>query len=208
MPTFLLFLSGTGSKISVRIETGVQEKMSADPLREAESRMKKSLEAAAADFATLRTGRANASILDSVKVEYYGQPMGISSVAAVSVPESRTLLITPWEKNMLGPIEKAILKSDLGLNPNNDGQNIRLNIPPLTEQRRKEFVKQLAGKAEAGRVALRNIRRDIIEQGKKDETNTEDDIKRMEKDAQKLLDKYVAELETMYKTKEAELLEV
>ncbi|MBC8138407.1 MAG: ribosome recycling factor [Fibrella sp.] len=182
--------------------------MSAELLRDAETRMKKSLEAAANDFSTLRTGRANAAILDSVKVEYYGQPMTIASVAAVSVPESRTLLIAPWEKNMLGPIEKAILKSDLGLNPNNDGQNIRLNIPPLTEQRRKEFVKQLAGKAEAARVALRNLRRDAIEQYKKDDTNTEDDIKRAEKDVQKLLDKYIAELEAMHKTKEAELLEV
>lgn len=182
--------------------------MSAELLRDAETRMKKSLEAAANDFATLRTGRANAAILDSVKVEYYGQPMTIASVAAVSVPESRTLLIAPWEKNMLGPIEKAILKSDLGLNPNNDGQSIRLNIPPLTEQRRKEFVKQLAGKAESARVALRNVRRDAIEQYKKDDTNTEDDIKRAEKDVQKLLDRYVAELETMYKGKEAELLEV
>jgi ribosome recycling factor len=182
--------------------------MSAELLRDAETRMKKSLEAAANDFATLRTGRANAAILDSVKVEYYGQPMTIASVAAVSVPESRTLLIAPWEKNMLGPIEKAILKSDLGLNPNNDGQNIRLNIPPLTEQRRKEFVKQLAGKAESARVALRNLRRDTMEQYKKDDTNTEDDIKRAEKDVQKLLDKYIAELETMYKAKEAELLEV
>lgn len=182
--------------------------MSAELLRDAETRMKKSLEAAANDFATLRTGRANAAILDSVKVEYYGQPMTIASVAAVSVPESRTLLIAPWEKNMLGPIEKAILKSDLGLNPNNDGQNIRLNIPPLTEQRRKEFVKQLAGKAESARVALRNLRRDAIEQYKKDDTNTEDDIKRAEKDVQKLLDKYIADLETMHKTKEAELLEV
>jgi len=179
-----------------------------DLLRESETRMKKSLEAAAHDFATLRTGRANTQLLDSVKVEYYGQPMPINQVAAVSVPEPRTLLITPWEKNMMGPIEKAILKSDLGLNPNNDGQNIRLNIPPLTEQRRKEFAKQLAGKAESGRVALRNIRRDTIEQYKRDESNTEDDVKKAEKDVQKLLDKYMAELEVMFKQKESELLEV
>ncbi len=182
--------------------------MSAEMLRDAETRMKKSLEAASNDFATLRTGRANAAILDSIRVEYYGQPMTIASVAAVSIPESRTVLIAPWEKNMLGPIEKAILKSDLGLNPNNDGVSIRLNIPALTEQRRKDFVKQLAGKAEAARVALRNLRRDAIEQYKKDDTNTEDDIKRAEKDVQKLVDKYIAELETMYKTKEAELLVV
>ena len=182
--------------------------MSTEVVREVETRLKKSIEAAANDFSSLRTGRANAAILDPVKVEYYGQPMAISGVAAISVPESRTLLITPWEKNMLGTIEKAILKSDLGLNPQNDGINIRLNIPALTEQRRKDFVKQLAGKAESGRVALRNIRRDALETFKKDSTNTEDDVKRAEKDLQKLLDKYVAELETMTKTKEAELLEV
>lgn len=182
--------------------------MATDLLREGETRMKKTLEAAAADFATLRTGRANGAMLDNLRVEYYGQPVPISNVAAIAVPEPRTLLITPWEKNMMGPIEKAIMKSDLGMNPNNDGVAIRLNIPPLTEQRRKEFVKQLAGKVEAARVALRNIRRDTAEQFKKDDTNTEDDIKRADKDVQKLLDRYIVELEALHKKKETELLEV
>lgn len=179
-----------------------------DLLRDAETRLKKSIEAANHDFSTLRTGRANPALLDSLRIEYYGQPMPIVQLAAVTSPEPRTLIITPWDKAAMGPIEKALLKSDLGLVPNNDGQSIRLNIPPLTEQRRKEFVKQLAGKAEAGRVALRNIRRDTMEQYKRDETNTEDDIKRAEKDVQKLVDKYVAELEVVYRAKEAELLEV
>jgi len=136
-------------------------------LRDAETRMKKIGGVGVGDFATLRTGRASPTILDPVKVEYYGQQMPISQLAAVSVPDPRTLLITPWDKGVLGAIEKAILKSDLGLNPNNDGQNIRLNIPVLTEDRRKEFVKQLANKAEAGRVSLRNIRRDAIDHARK-----------------------------------------
>ena len=181
--------------------------MSAELLKELEPRLKKSLEAAASDFATIRTGRANAAILDPVKVEYYGQPMPISSVAVVSIPESRTILITPWEKPMLGTIEKAIIKANLGLNPQNDGQNVRVNIPALTEERRKDFVKQLASKAESARVALRNLRRDAIDTFKKDDTNTEDDVKRAEKDVQKLIDKYVVDLDAMAKVKEGELLE-
>jgi ribosome recycling factor len=177
-------------------------------LRDAESRMKKSIESATTDFATLRTGRANPSLLDSLKVEYYGQLVPLNQVGNVTAPEARTLIITPWDKGALSAIEKAIMKSDLGMNPNNDGQQIRLNIPMLTEERRKDFVKQLANKAEAGRVALRNIRRDAIEQCKKDDEVTDDDAKRAEKDVQKLLDKYVAELDTLWKAKEAELLEV
>jgi ribosome recycling factor len=177
-------------------------------LRDAETRMKKTIESAAHDFATLRTGRANPTLLDSLKVEYYGQMLPVNQLGTVSAPEARVLLITPWDKGALAAIEKGIQKSDLGLTPNNDGQNIRLNIPMLTEERRKDFVKQLAGKAEAGRVALRNIRRDAIEHFKKDDEVTDDDAKRAEKDVQKLLDKYVAELDTLWKQKEAELLEV
>ncbi len=175
--------------------------------RDTETRMKKSIEAAVNDFATLRTGRANPALLDSIKVDYYGAPTALNQLAAVNAPEARTLIITPWEKTMLPAIAKAITNSDLGLSPNNDGIVIRLNIPQLTEQRRKEFVKQLAGKGEAARVSLRNIRRDANEQFKKDEDVTDDDAKRGEKDVQKLLDKYVAELDTLLKTKETELLE-
>lgn len=177
-------------------------------LRDAETRMQKTIESAVHDFATLRTGRANPTLLDSLKVEYYGQMMPVNQLGTVSAPEARVLLITPWDKGALAAIEKGIMKSDLGLTPNNDGQNIRLNIPMLTEERRKDFVKQLAGKAEAGRVALRNIRRDAIEHFKKDEEVTDDDAKRAEKDVQKLLDKFVAELDSHWKSKEAELLEV
>ena len=178
-----------------------------DILRDAETRMKKSVESGAHDFATLRTGRANPALLDSLRVEYYGQAVPITQLGTVTVPDARMLLISPWDKGTLGAIERAIIKSDLGLNPNNDGINIRLNIPPLTTERRKEFVKQLATKGEAARVSLRNIRRDAIEQFKRDETITEDDAKRAEKDVQKFLDKYVAELDALQKAKEAELLE-
>jgi ribosome recycling factor len=180
----------------------------ADIMRDAETRMQKSLDSAAHDFATLRTGRANPALLDSLKVEYYGQQLPVNQLGTVSTPDSRTLLITPWDKGALAALEKAIQRSDLGLIPNNDGQNIRLNIPPLTEERRKEFVKQLHQKAEAGRVALRNIRRDAIDHLKKDDEITDDDVKRSEKEVQKLLDKYTAELEALQKTKETELLEV
>lgn len=176
-------------------------------LKDTETRMRKSLEAAAADFATLRTGRATPAMLDGLKVDYFGAPYGVRDLANVNSPEPRVLLIEPWDKGALSLIEKAIINSSLGLNPNSDGVRIRLNIPPLTTERRKEFVKQLAGKAEAGRVALRNIRRDANEQLKKDEEVTEDDAKRAEKDVQKLLDKYVAELDVATKQKEEELME-
>jgi len=176
-------------------------------LRDAETRMKKSIESAQADFATLRTGRANPSLLDSLKVDYYGQQMPVNQLGTVTVPEPRILAIQPWDRAALSAIEKAITKSDLGLVPNNDGVMIRLNIPPLTEQRRKDFVKQLSHKAEAGRVSLRNIRRDAIEHGKKDDEITEDDVKRLEKDVQKLVDRYIAELDSLQKSKETELME-
>lgn len=179
-----------------------------DVLQDMEGRFKKSIESARADFATLRTGRANPAILDSIKVDYYGQQMPINQLGSVAVPEARQLLITPYDRATMALIEKAIIKSEIGLTPNNDGVVIRLNIPQLTEERRKDFVKQLHQKAEGARVALRNIRRDANEQFKRDETVTDDEAKRGEKDVQKLLDKYVAELETLQKSKEAELLEV
>ena len=178
-----------------------------DVLRDTESRLKKSVEAAAQDFATLRTGRANPAILDSLKVEYYGQAMPLNQLANVSIPDAQMLLISPYDKGAIPMIEKAITKSDLGLTPASDGGVIRLRIPTLTEQRRKDFVKQLSGKGEAGRIALRNIRRDANDQFKKDEEVTDDDAKRAEKEVQKLLDKYSAELDALLKTKEAELLE-
>ncbi len=176
-------------------------------LKDTEVRMGKTLESTAADYATLRTGRANPAMLDGLKIDYYGTPMNVRDLANISSPEPRVLLIEPWDKAAMPLIEKAITNSSLGLNPNSDGVRIRLNIPALTTERRKEFVKQLAGKAEAGRVALRNIRRDANEHLKKDDEVTEDEAKRAEKDVQKFLDKYVAELEAMTKTKESELLD-
>lgn len=175
-------------------------------LKDTEVRMGKTLESTAADYATLRTGRANPAMLDGLKIDYYGTPMNVRDLANISSPEPRVLLIEPWDKAAMPLIEKAITNSSLGLNPNSDGVRIRLNIPALTTERRKEFVKQLAGKAEAGRVALRNIRRDANEHLKKDDEVTEDEAKRAEKDVQKFLDKYVAELEAMTKAKESELL--
>ena len=177
-------------------------------IRETEARMKKSLEAAATDFATLRTGRANPQLLDSVKAEFYGQVMPLNQLGQVSVSEGRTLVVAPWDKNSLAAIEKAVLKSNLGLQPINDGVNIRINIPPLTEERRKDLVKQLATKGESARVSLRNHRRDAIEHFKKDDDVTDDDAKRAEKDVQKILDKYIVELDVQQKAKEAELLEL
>lgn len=176
-------------------------------LKDTEVRMGKTLESTAADYATLRTGRANPAMLDGLKIDYYGTPMNVRDLANISSPEPRVLLIEPWDKAAMPLIEKAITNSSLGLNPNSDGVRIRLNIPALTTERRKEFVKQLAGKAEAGRVALRNIRRDANEHLKKDDEVTEDEAKRAEKDVQKFLDKYVAELEAMTKSKESELLD-
>lgn len=179
-----------------------------DVLKDTESRMKKSVEAASHDFATLRTGRANPSLLDSLKVDYYGTTLPVNQLGTVTAPEARMLVIQPFDKGALAAIEKAINKSDLGLTPTNDGIVMRLSIPQLTEQRRKDFVKQLAGKGEAARVSIRNIRRDANDQFKKDETITDDDAKRGEKDIQKLSDKYIAELDALQKAKEAELLEV
>jgi ribosome recycling factor len=179
-----------------------------DVLNDAETRMKKSIEAAAHDFATLRTGRANPSLLDSLKVEYYGQTLPVNQLGSVTAPEPRLILIQPWDKGALGAIEKAILKSDLGLMPTNDGNVIRLGIPPLTEERRRDFVKQLKHKAEAARVALRNIRRDANDHLRRDEEVTDDEAKRAEKEVQKIADRCVAEVDALEKAKEAELLEV
>ena len=178
-----------------------------DILKDTESRMKKSLDSADSDFSTLRTGRANPAILDALRVDYYGTPTPVQQLGTVTIPDARVLVITPWDKGALALIEKAITNSPLGLTPNSDGIAIRLNIPPLTEERRKDLVKQLAGKSENARVSLRNIRRDANDQLKKDENVTEDEAKRGEKEVQKLLDKYMGELDTMEKSKKDDLME-
>ena len=156
-----------------------------------EDKMRKSIDSVAADFASVRAGRANASVLDRIMVDYYGSPTPIQQIAAISSPDARTLLISPWDKTAVKGIEKAIQNSDLGINPQNDGASIRLNFPQLTEERRKELVKQIRKYAEAGKVAIRNIRRDAMEAFKKKEKSseiTEDDLKQAEKDLQKLTD--------------------
>lgn len=173
--------------------------------------MKKAVEVAGHDFASLRTGRANPMILEDIRVDYYGTPTPINQVAGISVPEPRQLLISPWDKTALDPIVKAIQSSDLGLVPQNDGQVVRLNIPYLTEERRKDLIKQLHKKSEDHKVAVRNIRRDANEHLKakqKASEISEDEEKRAEGDVQKITDKYIAEIDKLTASKETELKEV
>jgi ribosome recycling factor len=182
-----------------------------DLVKSSEERMVKAVESARHDYTSIRTGRANPAILDSVKVDYYGTLMPISQLANISVPEPRQILIAPWDKTSIPLIEKAIQKSDLGMNPNTDGAGIRLNIPTLTEERRREYIKQLHKKAEEHRVAVRNIRRDVNEHLKaleKSSEASEDEVKRAEEQTQKLTDKYVQQIDQITKAKESELLEV
>ncbi len=176
-----------------------------------EDKMRKSIDSVAADFASVRAGRANASVLDRIMVDYYGTPTPIQQIAAISSPDARTLLISPWDKTAVKGIEKAIQNSDLGINPQNDGASIRLNFPQLTEERRKELVKQIRKYAEAGKVAIRNIRRDAMEAFKKKEKSseiTEDDLKQAEKDLQKLTDDSCKKLDDLLAKKEKELMAV
>lgn len=180
-------------------------------MKNAETKMEKTIAALQTDLAAIRAGRANPAILDKVSVEYYGVPTPVQQVGTISVPEARTIIIQPWDATILGDIEKAILKSDVGITPNNDGKTIRLNFPPLTEERRKELVKGISKRGEEAKVAVRNIRRDSIEgfkKQKKDGEITEDDLKNLETQVQKLTDKYVAKVEEIIKDKEKEILEV
>jgi len=173
-----------------------------------EERMKKTVASLKDDFATIRTGRASPSILDKLRVEYYGQKSPISQVATVSVPEARLIVIQPWDRALIIEIEKAIQKSELGLNPSNDGKVIRIAIPPLTEQRRKELVKGAKATTETSRVAIRNIRRDGLEEMKKMNDVPEDAAKKAEEELQKLTDSYIAQINKILEEKEKEILEV
>ena len=176
-----------------------------------EDKMKKSIESVAGDFAAVRAGRANASVLNRIMVDYYGTPTPIQQVASVGSPDPRTLVITPWDASALRSIEKAILESDLGINPQNDGKCLRLGFPQLTEERRKDLVKQIHKYAEGGKVAIRNIRRDAMENFKKQQKNseiTEDEMKMVEKDLQKLTDDSCKELDKLLENKEKELMSV
>ena len=178
---------------------------------EAEKKMKKSLEALHSAFNKIRTGRAHPAILDSVMVNYYGQETPLKQVASVNVEDNRTLTVAPWEKNLVPTIEKAIMTSDLGLNPATSGDIIRVPMPMLTEETRKEMVKQAKGDAEHGRVSIRNARRDanhMIKELVKEKEISEDDQHRGEDEIQKLTDKYIAEVEKMLKSKEEDLMAV
>ena len=180
-------------------------------IKDAETRMGKSVTSLEEELAGLRTGRASAAMFDKIRVEYYGTPTPLSQVASVSIPESRLVVIQPWDKALLGEIEKAIQASELSLNPNNDGKVIRINIPPLTEERRKEIVKLAKNTAEQGRVAIRNIRRDANEELKKAEKGgdiSEDELKRGEERIQKLTDQHIEAINTALSAKESEILEI
>ena len=177
-------------------------------LNEFKSRMIKTTEVLSTQFAAVRAGKANAAVLDQIEVDYYGVPTPIRQIATISTPDARSLLISPWDAGTLKLIEKAILMSELGINPQNDGRAIRLVFPQLTEERRKELVKVVAKYAEDGKVAIRNIRRDAMDtfkaQKKKSEI-TEDDYKDIEKDLQKLTDDYIKKIEQVTDAKEKEL---
>ena len=179
--------------------------------KEFESKMKKTCEALTTQLATIRAGRANASVLDQIEVDYYGVPTPVQQVATIATPDPRSLLIQPWDASLLKPLEKAILASDLGINPQNDGRMIRLVFPPLTEERRKDLIKQTKKYVEESKVAIRNIRRDAIDKFKKQQKAseiTEDDYKIAEKDIQKLTDDYIKEIDKITEKKEKELTEI
>lgn len=185
--------------------------MATDPIKDAEHRMQMAVKAAQEDFHTLRTGRANPALLDAIEVDYHGTPMPINQLAAISVPEPRMLMIAPWDKQALPMIERAISNSELGLNPSSDGNVVRLSIPHLTEERRKDLIKQLHKKAEDHRVAVRNVRRHVNDNLKAQEKShdiSEDDLRRMQDQVQKLTDKYISEIDSLQKNKEEELMEI
>ena len=185
--------------------------MTKQVLDQAKDKMEKSLAAFGRELASIRAGRANASLLDRITVDYYGAPTPINQMAGVSVPEARLLVITPYDKSILGDIEKAIMKSDIGITPTNDGNVIRLMIPALTEERRKELAKQVKNEAENAKVAVRNVRRDANDDLKKLEKNgeiTEDELRGYNENVQKLTDDYIVKIDEATKEKEKEILSV
>ena len=179
-------------------------------LTQYEEKMTKTVENLEGEYATIRAGRANPNILNKIKVEYYGVPTPMQQLANITVPEARTLMIAPWEPSLVKAIEKAILNSDLGLTPNNDGKNIILNFPELTEERRKDLAKDVKKKGESAKVAIRNIRRDANDSFKKlaKEDVSEDEIKALEENAQKMTDKYIAAVDEAVEVKTKEILTV
>jgi ribosome recycling factor len=182
-----------------------------DIKKDAESRMKKAVEALGNNFNKIRTGRAHPSLLDGIMVNYYGTPTPLSQVGNINIEDARTLSVSPWERNLVGEIEKAIMKSDLGLNPSTNNGLIRIPLPMLTEETRKNFIKQARAEAEHGRVAVRNVRRDVLADVKallKDKKIGEDEDRRAQDDIQKITDKYIAEVDKALAAKETDLMAV
>jgi len=179
--------------------------------KSAEEKMKKAVKALEDEFKTIRTGRASAALFENIRVDYYEQKVPLNQVATISIPEARLVIIQPWDRSVLAEIEKAIQKSELSVNPNNDGKVIRIAIPPLTEERRKELAKVAKNIAEKSRVSIRNIRRDTNEELKKQEKDSklsEDQAKRGMDEAQKLTDKYIEEINSVLSKKEKEIMEI
>lgn len=182
-----------------------------DLKKDAEARMKKALEALGNNFNKIRTGRAHPSLLDGLTVSYYGVDTPLSQVGNVGVDDARTLSVTPWEKNLVPEVEKAIMKSDLGLNPSTNGGVIRIPLPALTEETRKGYIKQAKAEAEGARVSVRSVRRDVLTEVKallKDKEISEDDERRLQDEVQKITDKYIAEIDKALAAKEADLMEI
>ncbi len=182
-----------------------------DVLSQANEKMTKTIAATKREMATIRTGRANPALVENIKVDYYGSPTPLNQISTISVPEARVLAIQPWDRQAVGEIQKAIQKSDLGINPSSDGTTIRLVIPPLTQDRRQELVKVVKKRVEEGRVALRNIRRDLVEElrsAQKRKEISEDEEKRMADQLQKVTDSYVSQVEHIGHEKETEVMEI
>lgn len=185
--------------------------MPADVINQAGKGMEKAVDALRKDLARVRTGRASVSLLEDIRIDYYGTPTPLNQVGTLTVPEPRLITVQPWEKKLLPEIEKAILKSDLGLNPSSDGQLIRIAIPPLTEERRKEMSKSVKRMGEDAKVAIRNVRRDgndALKKLEKDKTITEDQLKRSEKEIQDLTDGYIKKVDEVVAVKEKEIMEI
>ncbi|TXG63656.1 hypothetical protein EZV62_010650 [Acer yangbiense] len=208
---FLLFVKMPGAGVArcATIEEIEAEKSAIE--EDVKARMEKTIENVRNNFNSVRTGRANPAMLDKIQIEYYGTPVGLKSIAQISTPDASSLLVQPYDKSSLKAIEKAIVSSDLGLTPNNDGEVIRLSVPQLTSDRRKEMSKVVAKQAEEGKVALRNIRRDALkayEKLEKEKKLSEDNVKDLSSDLQKLTDEYMKKMDNIYKQKEKELLKV
>lgn len=180
-------------------------------LKKADERMNRRIDHLNNEFAAIRAGRANPAVLDKVVVDYYGAPTPVNQLAAVSVTEARTLMIQPWDVSVLSPIERAIQMSDIGINPQNDGKSLRMVFPPLTEERRKEIVKDIKELAEEAKIGVRNVRRDTVDKFKtmkKDGEITEDDLKQAEKKTQELTDKFIKEIDALAEKKQKEVMSI